>query len=294
MSNRAWMPLHIGDYLKDTGHLTAAEHGAYLLLIMRYWQDGGLPADERLIARYARLSPSEWEESRAVIAALFSDGWQHKRIDAELAKADDIIEKRKAAAGARHGKRKDANAVQVESTSTDTGALPRTYNQDLDAADCAPMRSRAQLDRLESDLRAAAGLETNPSPALMMLAPILGLLDRGYDLESDILSVVRAVSQRMKRPAGSWDYFVKPIVEAAERRAGATSARAPPGTEPRGANVFERIQKGLANGHGGQGGGIGPVVDAVRSVPDIGGQEQRDDGKGVPPGNRRMLTSRAS
>lgn len=129
MSNRAWMPLHITDYLADTGHLTAAEHGAYMLLIMHYWQKGSLPADERLIARIARMPTDQWAESRDVIAALFSDGWQHKRIEAELAKADDIIVKRKAAADARHSKSKPAaDAVQVHSTSTDTGALPRTYN----------------------------------------------------------------------------------------------------------------------------------------------------------------------
>ena len=55
MSNRAWMPLHIDDYLADTGHLTGAEHGAYLLLIMHYWQNGSLPGSERLIARVARM-----------------------------------------------------------------------------------------------------------------------------------------------------------------------------------------------------------------------------------------------
>lgn len=129
MSNRAWMPLHIGDYLADTGHLTVAEHGAYLLLIMHYWQNGSLPENERLIARIARMSASQWEESRDVLAMLFGPGWTHKRIDAELSKADEIIEKRRAAAEARHSKSKpDANAVHVQSKSTYTGALPLTDN----------------------------------------------------------------------------------------------------------------------------------------------------------------------
>ena len=141
MSNRAWMPLDIGDYLQDTGHLNAAEHGAYLLLIMRYWQDGGLPADERLIFRYTRMTPEQWAESRDVIAALFMDGWKHKRIDAELAKADEIIGKRRAAAEAKHMRSKpDANAVHMQSTSTDTGVPPSTsdLSSSLRSDDRAP------------------------------------------------------------------------------------------------------------------------------------------------------------
>ena len=131
MSNRAWMPLHITDYLADTGHLNAAEHGAYLMLIMHYWQNGSLPADERLLARLARMSKAEWDESRDVLAMLFGPNWTHKRIDAELAKADEIIEKRRNAALGRHAKCKDdASAVHVQSTSTDTGVPPRTLNQE--------------------------------------------------------------------------------------------------------------------------------------------------------------------
>lgn len=131
MSNRAWMPLHIEAYMADTLHLSAAEHGAYMLLIMRYWKDGGLPADERMIQRYSRLSSEQWTESRDVLAAFFDEGWKHKRIDAELAKADEIIEKRRNAANKRHTESKpDASAVHVQSKSTDTGALPRTLDQE--------------------------------------------------------------------------------------------------------------------------------------------------------------------
>lgn len=130
MSNRAWMPLHIADYLADTGHLTATEHGAYLLLIMHYWQNGSLPENERVIARIAKLTPEQWEESRDMLAMLFGPGWKHKRIDAELSKADEIIEKRRSAAEARYSKGKkqtsDANALHVESKCSDTGALPTT------------------------------------------------------------------------------------------------------------------------------------------------------------------------
>jgi hypothetical protein len=43
LSSRCWMPLWIADYLAVAGHLRALESGAYLHLIMHYWQRGGLP-----------------------------------------------------------------------------------------------------------------------------------------------------------------------------------------------------------------------------------------------------------
>jgi uncharacterized protein YdaU (DUF1376 family) len=91
---RAWMPLYIGDYLRDTGHLTTLQHGAYLLLIMHYWEHGGLPAADAEKARVCRLTGRQWSSNCLALASLFHDGWKHKRIDAELEKQRIISEKR--------------------------------------------------------------------------------------------------------------------------------------------------------------------------------------------------------
>jgi len=118
--NRPWMPLYVADYLADTGHLSTAEHGAYMLLIMHYWQNGSLPEEERRIARIARMSQEEWADSRDTLADLFDEGWKHKRIEAEMARAEDVSSKRKAAAEQRHSKRNSnapANAEQLHAQS---------------------------------------------------------------------------------------------------------------------------------------------------------------------------------
>lgn len=103
MKPRPWMPLYVADYLNDTAHLTAAESGAYLHLIMFYWVNGRLPSDENAIARIARLDSRAWKRSRGVLESFFRGGhWTHPRIDAEIAKAIEISKSRSANAKQKH------------------------------------------------------------------------------------------------------------------------------------------------------------------------------------------------
>jgi hypothetical protein len=155
-------------------------------------------------------------------------------------------------------------------------------------------RGRADLDRLEIELRKAAGLESAASPGLLSLAPVIGLLDGGHDLQLDVLPTIRAVAKRMKRPAASWDYFTEPIKEASAKRRGLAAGGLSPPIAAAGGNVFERLQRGVSDGPVRDSRGDGPVIDAVRSVPLIERQSQRDDGEGLPNGDRGVHDSRAA
>ena len=117
MSALPYMPLYVADYLADAAHLTTEEHGAYLLLIMTYWQRGKpLPADPDRLARIARMPSERWADVQRTLSEFFAlvDGhWHHKRIDAELDKVRDKSEKAKKAASVSASSRKTAPAEQT-------------------------------------------------------------------------------------------------------------------------------------------------------------------------------------
>ena len=97
MSSLPYMQLYVSDYLADTAHLTAQQHGAYLLLLMNYWQKGK-PLDntnERL-QYVARMTSEEWEANKEILAEFFwvdGDVWSHTRIDNDLEKVREKSEK---------------------------------------------------------------------------------------------------------------------------------------------------------------------------------------------------------
>lgn len=126
--NRPWMPLYVADYLKDTTHLGALESGAYLHLIMHYWQHGSLPDNDKQLAQIAKLTAREWKRSRDTLKAFFHDGWKHKRIDQELAHAIDVSAKRSAAAAAKHAASKErASSKQDANAGADAHTLHTSH-----------------------------------------------------------------------------------------------------------------------------------------------------------------------
>lgn len=75
---------HLGDYARDTGHLSALEHGIYTLLLDWYYINE-CPIPDAKAKRIARGNP---EETQTVLSEFFTetpDGWVHARADREIA-----------------------------------------------------------------------------------------------------------------------------------------------------------------------------------------------------------------
>jgi uncharacterized protein YdaU (DUF1376 family) len=109
-----WM-IYGGDYLRDTMHLSAEQHGMYFLMLNHYYSTGEpLPNDEEVLARVSRVSVDAWLRNRNVILKFFTqdvDGrWRNKRADEEIAKRQRLSGRASKGAAARWGAKADATA----------------------------------------------------------------------------------------------------------------------------------------------------------------------------------------
>lgn len=81
---------HIGDYRRDTTHLSLLEHGVYRqLLDMYYLSEERIPEETEVV--YRRLCARTGEEKKAVDTVLEEffqreNGWIHKRCEEEIAR----------------------------------------------------------------------------------------------------------------------------------------------------------------------------------------------------------------
>lgn len=219
MSALPYMPLYVADYLADTAHLSALENGAYLLLIMNYWQRGkALPSGGAHLARIARVSPKEWESISGALEPFFErdgDTWVHGRIEAELEKVRSKSKQASKAGKISSQRKANARSTPVEQTlnhtDTDTDRTATSV-----AVSATP---KDDLQILETKLREAAGWQREPHPNLCVVGPIAELIATGASLELDILPVIRSRAPSVTSRTG-WRYFIAPIQDAVKARVG--------------------------------------------------------------------------
>lgn len=135
-----FMKFYVSDYLADAGHLSRADHGAYLLLMFATWRAGGrLPRDPKRLAALARCTLAEWEGGVADAVLPFfqvSGGHlKHGRITKDLLAYNSTVETAK-----ENGKK---------------GGLKKASNNkapDLAGATIQPSETLAESSYLESEL----------------------------------------------------------------------------------------------------------------------------------------------
>lgn len=192
---RPLLKLDILSYRARAHDLSTLEQGAYLLLLMHYWQHGGLPIDDDKLARIAGATSQEWPFIRNRLFMLFGPGWRDK--DIEQARAAEVDRSARAArAGSLSwvGRPRQAKAVAKAEALADITAkppakpadvvAPPTFEQFWAAYDSEEgSRDRAwEAFDLLSDADKAAAFDALPQTLAVGLSADQYLRERWFDV----------------------------------------------------------------------------------------------------------------
>lgn len=227
-----WMPIYIGAYLKDTGRLRTAHHGAYLLLLIEAWtHDGLIPGDDESLATITRQSTREWKAMRDIILSFWTPedgGYRQKRLDAEITKAKGLIQQKsdagKASAEARKLKRKgNERSTGVETDDATEGPTdglrngrpsPSPYSVSNETGATAPIDAEKKAWNDGANLlMTAGGMKAGPARAF------LGKLkaDHGIEVKDLLPAIGQAIANGTQDPAA---YLRKAAQGIAARKSG--------------------------------------------------------------------------
>lgn len=113
-----WYKHYVGDFKRDTSHLSLTERGAYLALMHHYYAtEEALPVDHVALCRIAGAMTKQERDAVKVAATFFEKRggklW-HKRIEAECAKAEGRADKNREIAVAREAKKRAAKLAETD------------------------------------------------------------------------------------------------------------------------------------------------------------------------------------
>lgn len=119
---------YIGDFQRDTGHLSLTERGAYLTLMHHYYAtEKPLPNDHSALCRIAGAITKQEQQAVRVAMGFFesvSSGLMHTRIEAEIEKAGQQADTNRRIAFEREEKRRVERESNEASTKRATTCEP--------------------------------------------------------------------------------------------------------------------------------------------------------------------------
>jgi uncharacterized protein YdaU (DUF1376 family) len=115
-----YYPHHIGDYARDTAHLSLLEDGAYRrMLDLCYRTEAPLPLERDKLYRLLRVKGHSEKLAVDVVLGEFfiegEDGWHQRRVEEELTRAHEKSAKASASAAKRWHSQGNAKAMRTHS-----------------------------------------------------------------------------------------------------------------------------------------------------------------------------------
>lgn len=248
-----WFKCFPRDWRNGTSALTPEQRGIYFdCLCYLYEFERPIPEDDKWVACHFHVSPRLWRSIRAALVAAgklvkVAGGWTNVRAQVELeSRSNQSRAKRELALNRERAKReksKNANSNKDADTTnrpqdnhyaharqiTDNRIhIDKTSSSVLAVAARVPSRAAPPDDFVDRLIEAAQPCLDNPTNCMGLLncgVPQMWL-NEGYDLDRDILPVLRAAAVKHKgKRIRDWTYFSGMIADASTKRTAGTPAR---------------------------------------------------------------------
>jgi len=215
-----WYKHYIGDFQRDTNHLTLTERGAYLALIQHYYAtESHLPNDHAMLCRISGAMTKPERDAVRVAMGFFAvkaEGLWHKRIEAELEKTEGKRDVNKKIALEREARKRAENiAAQQKDTTKRTRNVHETLHENSTIPDTRHQTPEKESTK-DKTLPAVAGciVKENTALSLLMTVP-----DINEQVAKDWLKVRKAKRAPLTATALA-------MIECEAEKAGITTAQA--------------------------------------------------------------------
>jgi uncharacterized protein YdaU (DUF1376 family) len=205
--------LHIGDYMKDTAHLSILEDGAYNRMLRVYYStESPLPSANSAVHRIVGCKTPQERKSVDVLLSEFfvleSDGWHHKRCDAEIAKVREKSQKARDSAAARWESERIANALRTD-VERNASHKPLTSNH-INPTTKAVAESQKPLNGNHSAVDLAVALRSKGVKVNGTHPDVINLAEQGIT-QSTALEAVRIAQEERGKTNPTINYLL-PII----------------------------------------------------------------------------------